>query len=45
MLYEGEQSKGEGIVEFTETREAKEANERFMGYLYGGRPLGELRPF
>ncbi|KAL1412557.1 g-strand binding protein [Vanrija albida] len=39
ILYEGEQSKGEGIVQFTETAEAQQAGERFMGYMYGGRPL------
>lgn len=41
ILFEGEQSKGEGIVQFTETAEAQQAGDRFMGYLYGGRPLGE----
>ncbi|TXT12990.1 hypothetical protein VHUM_01391 [Vanrija humicola] len=39
ILFEGEQSKGEGIVQFTETAEAQQAGDRFMGYLYGGRPL------
>lgn len=39
ILFEGEQSRGEGIVQFTETAIAKAASERFSGYVYGGRPL------
>jgi RNA recognition motif-containing protein len=42
MLYEGTRSKGEGIVQFAQTEEAQTAGERFTGYQYGGRPLGEL---
>lgn len=42
MLYEGTRSKGEGIVQFAQTEEAQTAGERFTGYQYGGRPLGEF---
>jgi RNA recognition motif-containing protein len=41
ILYEGQRSKGEGVVQFTETQEAQTAGEKFSGYVYGGRPLGE----
>ena len=41
ILYEGTRSKGEGIVQFTETAEAQNAGEKFTGYMYGGRPLGQ----
>lgn len=40
ILYDGTRSKGEGIVQFTETAEAQTAGEKFTGYQYGGRPLG-----
>lgn len=39
IIFEGGRSKGEGIVQFTETAEAQQAGEKFSGYLYGGRPL------
>ncbi|ORX37631.1 hypothetical protein BD324DRAFT_578776 [Kockovaella imperatae] len=39
ILYEGTRSKGEGVVQFTETAEAQTAGEKFTGYMYGGRPL------
>ena len=41
ILYDGTRSKGEGIVQFGETAEAQTAGEKFTGYMYGGRPLGE----
>lgn len=41
ILYDGTRSKGEGIVQFSETTEAQTAGEKFTGYMYGGRPLGE----
>ena len=41
ILFEGSRSKGEGIVQFTETAEAQTAGEKFTGYAYGGRPLGK----
>lgn len=44
ILYEGTRSKGEGIVQFGQTEEAQTAGERFTGYMYGGRPLGEFLP-
>ena len=40
ILYDGTRSKGEGVVQFTETAEAQTAGEKFTGYMYGGRPLG-----
>jgi len=40
ILFDGNRSKGEGIVQFTETAEAQTAGEKFTGYMYGGRPLG-----
>ena len=43
VMYDGNRAKGEGIVQFTETAEAQTAGEKFTGYMYGGRPLGELR--
>ncbi|KAK4685964.1 hypothetical protein P7C73_g4167, partial [Tremellales sp. Uapishka_1] len=39
ILYDGSRSKGEGIVEFTQTAEAEVAGSKFTGYMYGGRPL------
>nr|XP_019043686.1 RNP domain-containing protein [Kwoniella bestiolae CBS 10118]OCF22616.1 RNP domain-containing protein [Kwoniella bestiolae CBS 10118] len=39
VLFEAGRSKGEGIVQFTETAEAQTAGEKFTGYMYGGRPL------
>lgn len=39
VLFDGDQSRGEGIVQFTDTAVAKAAGERFSGYVYGGRPL------
>lgn len=42
ILYDGQRSKGEGVVQFTETAEAQEAGSKFTGYMYGGRPLGKL---
>ncbi|WVR07945.1 hypothetical protein IAU60_004988 [Kwoniella sp. DSM 27419] len=39
VLFEAGRSKGEGIVQFTETAEAQIAGEKFTGYMYGGRPL------
>ena len=42
ILFEGNRSKGEGIVQFSETAEAQTASEKFTGYMYGGRPLGKL---
>lgn len=39
IIYEGDRSKGEGIVQFTETQEAQSAGDRFMAYMYGNRPL------
>ncbi|KAK8849790.1 hypothetical protein IAR55_005126 [Kwoniella newhampshirensis] len=39
IIFEGGRSKGEGIVQFTETAEGQVASEKFMGYVYGGRPL------
>ncbi|OCF39686.1 RNP domain-containing protein [Kwoniella heveanensis CBS 569] len=39
VLFEAGRSKGEGIVQFTETAEAQLASEKFTGYMYGGRPL------
>lgn len=42
IIYAGDRPKGEGIVQFTETAEAQTAGEKFTGYTYGGRPLGEL---
>ncbi|WRT69833.1 uncharacterized protein IL334_006824 [Kwoniella shivajii] len=39
VLFEAGRSKGEGIVQFTETAEAQTASEKFTGYMYGGRPL------
>lgn len=40
ILYDGQRSRGEGVVQFTETAEAQTAGEKFTGYMYGGRPLG-----
>mgnify|MGYP002718948522 CR=1 FL=1 len=40
ILYDGNRSRGEGVVQFTETAEAQIAGEKFTGYMYGGRPLG-----
>lgn len=40
ILFEGTRSKGEGIVQFAQTEEARTASEKFTGYLYGGRNLG-----
>jgi RNA recognition motif-containing protein len=42
ILFDGTRSKGEGIVQFTATEEAQQAGEKFSGYQYGGRPLGEF---
>lgn len=42
ILFEGTRSKGSGIVQFKEVAEATEACEKFTGYVYGGRPLGEF---
>ncbi|KAL7425248.1 g-strand binding protein [Cryptotrichosporon argae] len=39
MFMDGDQSRGEGVVEFVSTDEADLAAQRFMGYVYGGRPL------
>ncbi|WWC92679.1 uncharacterized protein L201_007638 [Kwoniella dendrophila CBS 6074] len=39
VLFEAGRSKGEGIVQFSETAEAQTAGEKFTGYMYGGRPL------
>ena len=41
ILFDGNRSKGEGIVQFTETADGQTAGEKFTGYLYGGRPLGK----
>ncbi|ORY34640.1 hypothetical protein BCR39DRAFT_513770 [Naematelia encephala] len=41
ILFDGQRSRGEGVVQFTETAEAQTAGEKFMGYNYGGRPLGK----
>lgn len=40
ILFDGNRSRGEGVVQFTETAEAQTAGEKFAGYMYGGRPLG-----
>ena len=42
ILYDGQRSRGEGVVQFSETAEAQSAGEKFTGYMYGGRPLGQL---
>lgn len=39
ILFDGNRSRGEGVVQFTETAEAQTAGEKFSGYMYGGRPL------
>ena len=44
ILFDGTRSKGEGVVQFTETAEAQTAGEKFTGYMYGGRALSQL-PF
>jgi hypothetical protein len=47
ILFDGNRSKGEGVVQFTQTSDAQTAGEKFTGYMYGGRPLGkssEIRP-
>jgi hypothetical protein len=41
ILFEGQRSKGSGVVQFKEVGEAEEACLKFTGYVYGGRPLGE----
>lgn len=43
ILYEGTRSKGSGVVQFKEIEEAEQAGQKFTGYVYGGRPLGETR--
>jgi RNA recognition motif-containing protein len=45
ILYEGTRSKGSGVVQFKEVEEAEQACQKFTGYVYGGRPLGELTIF
>jgi len=42
ILFDGNRSKGEGIVQFTDIAEAEQAGQKFTGYMYGGRPLGVL---
>lgn len=41
MLMDGQRSRGEGVVQFQATEQAQTAGEKFTGYSYGGRPLGE----
>lgn len=39
IMFDGNRSKGEGVVQFAETAEGQTAGEKFTGYMYGGRPL------
>ncbi|KZV98163.1 RNA-binding domain-containing protein [Exidia glandulosa HHB12029] len=39
VLFEGQRSKGAGVVQFADVTEAETAIAKFTGYIYGGRPL------
>lgn len=39
VLFEGQRSKGAGVVQFADAAEAETAIAKFQGYVYGGRPL------
>jgi hypothetical protein len=41
ILFDGNRSKGEGIVQFVDVTEADQSAAKFTGYMYGGRPLGK----
>jgi hypothetical protein len=43
ILFDGTRSKGCGVVQFGQIVEAETAIAKFQSYVYGGRPLGELR--